>query len=301
VSRYRVIGHVLAFVTIFFWGITFISTKLLLSDLSPTQILLVRFLIGYFSLWIAFPKFIKPFSFKDELLVFLAGISGITIYFLFENIALSFTTASNVGLLVSVAPITTAILAHYFTRDEKFTKNLFIGFVFAIGGIFLIVSNKFAGFSINFNGDLLALAAAISWGFYSIILKKIGNKYNYIHLTRKIFFYGVITIAPISFFIGDSYKISTFSSPSIIFNILFLGLIASALCFYMWSIALSRLGTIKASAYIYLLPLITMLMSVIVLNEIITTLMIVGACLIIIGTYLAENGFVNIKSIRNKK
>lgn len=97
-------GHLAAFITILIWGTTFISTKVLLRSFSPIEILFIRFVIGYLALWCACPKSFKPADRKQESYFVLAGLLGVTLYYLFENIALTYTLASNVGVIISIAP-----------------------------------------------------------------------------------------------------------------------------------------------------------------------------------------------------
>ncbi len=284
-----ILGHFLAFIAITFWGITFVSTKILLNFLDPIEIMISRFVLAYLILVIVYPKFGKVKSWKDELSFFLAGTFGLTLYFIFEIFALERTTASNVAILISVAPILTAILAHLFTRDEKFTKSLLIGFIVSISGITLVIFNDTFYFDMSLTGSLLAIAAAISCSSYLVILKKVSSAYNRIVVTRKVFFYGILTSLPVALILRPDFDYKTFLIPQVYLHLLFLGIIASALCFFMWNVALSYIGAIKLSAYTYLLPLVAMIASVIFLSEKITIIMLIGGVLILTGTYISEN------------
>ena len=121
-------GHLSAVITILIWGTTFISTKLLLKDFTPIEILIFRFLIGYITLLIIYPHRVKMSGLKQELYFAAAGLSGVTLYFLLENISLNYTLATNVGVIISIAPFFTAIFAHLFFNNEKLSSNFFIGF-----------------------------------------------------------------------------------------------------------------------------------------------------------------------------
>lgn len=295
------IGHIIALITIFIWGTTFISTKIILKELTPVEILFYRFLIAYFVLIIIYPKFHKIKSLKEELLFLSLGLSGVTLYFFVENTALKYTLASNVGLLLSTAPIFTALLAHFFTEDEKFKKNLFIGFVVAMLGIFLVIFNGKFVLKLNPIGDILALMAAIFWAVYSILLKKVSKEYNHIYVVRKTFFYGLLANIPMAFMLGSDLKVANSISLSLVLNVTFLGLGASAMCFVFWNKAVSVLGVIKSNNYIYLIPLITMITSVIVLHEKVNGIMVGGCLLILLGVYVSDNGFKLIKLEKKKE
>ncbi len=289
------IGNLMTLITMIIWGITYISTKILLQNLEPMEILFYRFTIAYFILILIYPKFKKIHKFKDELLFIAAGITGVTLYYLVENVALKYTLASNVGLFSAMAPILTAILSIFFIKNETFTKKLVYGFVISIFGVFLVIFNGNFILKLNPLGDCLAMLAASIWAVYSIILKKINNKYdyNYIYITRKIFFYGILFMIPLLFVFKINLTLSKLIIPSVLFNILFLSLIASALCFVMWNIGVKFIGTIKASNYIYIVPLITAIASIIILKESITSIVILGAILILLGLYISQNSFEN--------
>ena len=182
-------GHLAALLTIVIWGTTFISTKILLVDFEPVEILFFRFIMGFLILLMAYPRRLKIAERKQELTFAAAGLCGICLYYLLENIALTFTMASNVGVIISVAPFFTAILAHLFMKsEEKLRANFFIGFVVAMIGIVLISFNG-AKFELNPMGDILAVIAAFVWACYSILTKKIGSYgYPVVLATRRTFF-----------------------------------------------------------------------------------------------------------------
>ena len=119
-----VIGNLMTLLTMIIWGTTYISTKILLQNLKPIEILFYRFIIAYFVLMLIYPKFKKVHSFKEELVFISAGATGVTLYYLIENVALKYTLASNVGLFSAIAPILTAILSILFIKHETFEKNL---------------------------------------------------------------------------------------------------------------------------------------------------------------------------------
>ena len=95
------LGHALALVTVVVWAVTFVSTKVLLVHLAPIEILFFRFVIGFVALALLRPRILHVRGFKEERWFMLAGATGVTVYYLLENIALTFTTASIVGVVVA--------------------------------------------------------------------------------------------------------------------------------------------------------------------------------------------------------
>lgn len=289
-SKKEMTGHLLAVITILIWGTTFISTKILLKAISPIEILFLRFTIGLIALSFAYPHRLKIKERKQELYFAAAGLCGVTFYYLLENIALTYTLASNVGVIVTISPFFIAIFAHLFLDGEKLKAQFLIGFIAALMGIAL---TSFSGSSIlklNPLGDGLAVLAAAVWAAYSILTKKIEEfHYNTVQTTRRTFFYGLLFMVPALFLFGFHPNIDLIVRPVNTFNILFLGLGASALCFVTWNTALKILGAVKTSVYIYAVPVITVMTSVIVLHEEITGVAIFGIVLTLAGLFISQN------------
>ena len=136
---------------------------------------------------------------------------------------------------------------------------------------------------------LLALLAALIWACYCVLTKKIsGYGYHTILTTRRVFCYGILFMIPALFLFNFRLELARFINPVYMFNIVFLGLGASALCFVSWNYAVKVLGAVKTSIYIYMVPVITVVTSVAILHEKITWLAAVGAVLTLAGLLLSE-------------
>lgn len=283
------IGHLAALLTIVIWGTTFISTKVLLVDFQPVEILFLRFVIGFWVLLAICPKRLKGVTGRQELTFVAAGLCGICLYYLLENIALTYTMASNVGVVVSVSPFFAAILARFFVKSgEKLRANFFLGFAVAMAGVVLI-SFQGAKFQLNPVGDFLAVLAALVWAVYSILTQKISSfGYPVILATRRTFFYGIVFMLPALWFYGFRWEPQRFMEPVNLCNLIYLSVGASALCFVTWNFAVNRLGAVKTSIYIYLIPVITVVTSVLILKEPVTWLSAVGTGFAVVGLFLSE-------------
>lgn len=282
-------GHLAALLTILIWGTTFISTKVLLGDFQPVEILFFRFVLGLLALLIVCPRRLTGTTLRQEIVFGAAGLCGVCLYYLMENIALTYTMASNVGVIISAAPFFTAILSHLLLKkEEKLGAAFFVGFLIAMAGIGLISFNGSA-LQLNPTGDLLALLAAFLWACYSILTRRIsGYGYHTILTTRRIFFYGILFMVPALFLFDFRLELDRFANPVYLWNILFLGLGASALCFVTWNFAVRLLGAVKTSVYIYLVPVITVAASVVILREPFTWMTGAGTVLTLAGLLLSE-------------
>ena len=172
-------------------------------------------------------------------------------------------------------------------KKEKATRGLIGGSLLALVGVALVVYNGSFVLKISPLGDFLTLLAAFSWAFYSLIMRKMSNCYGITFITRKIFFYGVLTILPAFLIHPWNFDIARLLEPAILFNLLFLGVLASLICFVVWNVVLKQLGTIRASNYIYLNPLFTLVGSAFLLGEQLTIVALMGAILILGGVYWA--------------
>lgn len=285
-KKSNIIWHIMAVITVFIWGTTFVSTKyLLLHGFGPIEIMVIRFIIAYTALFLIYPV-VKKNRVREEIVFLGMGVTGGVIYFLAENRALQITSASNVSMIVSTTPLIGAIFAHFFTEDEKINKKMFFGFFVAITGIACVVLNGKFILKLNPAGDFLAFLSAISWALYSIMLKKTGEKYNLFYVTRQMVFYSMICTIPLFMISKEHFNLTKFSHLGSIINFLFLGVIASALCFVIWQKCINKIGMVRASGYIYLSPMMTIITSVIFIKEKITLFSIIGSIIILAGVYL---------------
>ena len=191
------LGHLAALFTVVNWGTTFIATKLLLEAFTPIEILLFRFVLGFLVLWLVCPRRLKVGDWHREAVFAAAGLTGVCLYYLLENIALTFSTASNVGVIVSASPLFAALFTLLLSRGKERPRwSFLLGFVVSMGGICLISFNG-SQLSLDPRGDLLAVLAAVVWAVYSLLTKRIGGYgWNVIQTTRRIFGWGILFMIP---------------------------------------------------------------------------------------------------------
>ena len=246
-----IMSYSLALIVIFIWSVTFVSTKILLDHLSPTEILFYRYVTAYILFFAANPRIMWPLSLRDEAKFAFAGLTGVTLYFLCENFALSFSTASNVSLLVATALMMTGLVSHFMTKSERITVNFIYGCVFGLAGVFLIVFNGHFVLKLNPAGDMLAIMAAL---FCLLFDNYQGSGQSRIFCgsdNEEDLFYSIMTLIPLllpPFQLGSRSA----SRKEVFGNLIFLGVFASALCFLLWNRVIWELGAVKANNLIYL-------------------------------------------------
>lgn len=287
--------HVLAVVIVSIWGTTFVSTKVLMNaGLQPSDIFFVRFLLAYICILPFSYKHLWAKSVKDEFLLLLTGVMGGSLYFLTENVALKYSYCSNVSLLVCSTPMLTTLILGLFYRDERINLRQFVCSLAALAGMALVVLNGHFVLKLSPKGDLLALAAAVTWALYSLLIRVFNGRYSTLFVTRKIFFYGLLTILPVFYIWPLNTDPALYARPVVWGNLLFLGVVASFLCYFGWNYVMYKLGVVRSTNYIYLNPVVTLLTSYLCLDERITPLALTGAIMILGGIYFVE-------LFRNKK
>lgn len=286
----RTLGHLAALFTILNWGTTFIATKILLRAFTPAEILVFRFMLGVAVLYIACPRLLRVEGWQRELCFVAAGLTGGCLYYLMENIALTYTTAANAGVIVASAPLFTALFAWKAgTGEGRPTKRFFLGFVTAMAGICLISFPSGTELSLNWRGDLLCVGAAAVWGIYSLLVRHISSfGYNVLQTTRRTFIYGLLFMIPAAMNMDFQWDLARLADPAYLGTFLYLGIGACALCFVTWSVAVDRLGPVKTSVYLYLSPVITLICSVLVLQEPLTAASFAGAALTLLGLIISQ-------------
>lgn len=251
---------------------------------------MLRFSIAYVGIWFLSHRRLWADTWRDELWLLLGGVTGGSFYFLTENTALEYTLATNVSFLVCTTPLVTTLLALAIYKKEKATRSLIAGSLTALAGVALVVCNGHFVLRLSPVGDLLSLLASLSWAFYSLIMRRMADRYEAAFITRKIFFYGVLTILPAFLVRPWQFGVSRLLDTSVLCQLLFLGVVASLVCFAVWNVVLKRLGTVRASNYIYLNPVFTLVGSALVLGERLTPMAWAGVLLILGGVYWAGRG-----------
>lgn len=307
-SRY--LYHILAFLVAAIWGVTFVNTKVLIAEgLAPGQIFALRFSLAYAGIWILCllrkDRRLTARSIRDELVFAFLGFSGGAMYFLTENTALAYTQAGNVSFLVCSAPLLTALLTMGYKRlfrdrfadameTVRFRGPFIVGTLLAFAGMALVLFDG-ARFSFSLRGDLLAVGAALCWGMYSLFMGKMTADYGAVFATRKVFFYGLLTIIPFLFlgFGGDFAtglpELPVLQRPKVYLNLVFLGLVASLLCFMAWNKVMSEIGNVTSTNYVYLNPFFTLVNAALFLGERMTPGAICGSLFIVAGVFVATS------------
>jgi len=288
----RLLYHATAFLVVSIWGSTFVFTKLLLlAGLTPAQIFTLRFIIAYlmllvFCLWRGIRWMAD--SWKDELLMAGLGISGGSLYFLAENGAMNYTTTTNTSLIVCLCPLFASALISLFYKSQRLNRTQTLGTLMAAAGVVVVVMNGHFVLHLSPKGDALAFVACLCWAVYSLLMIPANARYDTVFITRKVFFYGLLSMIPYFILRPGLNTHLLLGQPALLWTLLFLGCVASTLCFLAWNWAMKKLGAVVVTNYVYFNPVVTILFAWLLLSESITVYFLLGTLLILVGMYLSD-------------
>ena len=200
-----------------------------------------------------------------------------------------YTTATNTSLIVCSCPLFAMLLiALVYRRSERLTKTQVAGSLLACAGMAIVVLNGHFVLHLSPLGDLLAFTACLCWAVYSLLMKSVTGRYNSLFITRKVFFYGLLTILPYYLLVPGFPPLTVLLDTEVLWSLLFLGVVASMLCFLLWSWVIYRLGAVAATNWVYFNPITTIVFAWWLLHEQITPWFLLGTVFILVGMYLSD-------------
>lgn len=281
--------HLGALLTVTAWGVSFVSTKVLLEHgINPTEVYVVRTLLAYLLVLCVCHKRIFSNSLRDELLFVSCGLCAGSLYFIAENTALEYTLVSNVSLIVTLSPLITTLLVGAIYKNERPGKGVLMGSLIAFLGVGCVIFNSSFVLDVKPLGDLLSLSAAVCWSVYSLVLRKLSAFYTVMFISRKTFFYGMVTAIPFLIAIPEHTPLDVYLQFDVWSNFLFLGVFCSMIAFIIWAFTIKGLGAIKANNYLYIQPIITLIASALLLGEKVSIVGYVGCSMILLGVWISD-------------
>lgn len=287
--------HAAAAVAVTAWGMSFINTTVLLDNgFTPVQVYVCRSVIAYILLLLFSFRQVRALSWSHELQFLLCGITGGSIYFVAENAALLFTSATNVSLITSTSPLISTLLVILMYKDDRPSRGFVIGSAIALCGVSMVIigstesERTVSGVEHSFLGDGLSLLAALCWSVYALLLRNLQAFYPAIVVTRKTFFYGLLTSLPFLVLTPSTISAETFKITEVWINLLTLAVFASSLAFLIWAWVIRRIGAVKAGNYLYFQPMATLVFGYLILSQKTSPLSCIGCLITILGVYTAE-------------
>ncbi|MDR0444259.1 MAG: DMT family transporter [Treponema sp.] len=285
-------------ICVLLWGFSFISIKITVAVFPPMSLGMLRFAIALFFLYFIKLKLApaEKLRAKDIPLLIAAGLSGVTLYFFFENNGVAMVSVSEASIAVGSIPVLTMIadwLAGKITslRRNRMAHNSssairasqWLGCLISIAGVWLVAGVSFA-LSGSILGYIYMTGAAMSWVIYSFLTRSLFARCSRIYI---VFWQ---TVAGFIFFIP--FSVAEFQSwgnanTEVIIHLLFLGIFCSAFGYWFYVQALETLGVSVCAIFINLIPVVTVVAGFFMMGDRLTLLQWLGAALVIAGVYLA--------------
>ena len=266
------------------WGMTFLSIKVALREFGPMSLSLFRFTLAsaLLALVMAGTKTSFRLAPRDIAPMALSALVGVTLYFYFENNGVLRLTASESSLIVGTIPVVT-ILAEMLFFKARPGRLVVVGIALSFVGVALIVLRSESATS-SPAGYLFMGGAAISWAICGFITAPLSERYSLLAITFWQMAVGALGCVP--FALVERQAWGGLSAAALL-NASFLGIFGSAIGYWLYVIALERLGPGKSSVFINLIPVVSVSASFVVLGERLSALQVAGGAIAIAGVYLA--------------
>ncbi len=287
--------HIIAFISMFFWGMSYVWSKIVFQSYSPLTTIFFRLLISFVSLFIfivltgKFERIRK----QDRWLFVFGALFNPFLYFIGENFGLKLVSASLSSIIVATIPLFAPFAAYYFFKEQLKTVNL-LGLILSFGGLLIIILNKNLSLNADPYGILLLFLAVVSAVFYTIFLKKLTVHYKPITIITWQNLLGAVYFLPFFFFFETPHVFAVKPDLKTLGSLLMLGIFASSLAYVLFAEVVNKLGVIKSSLYTNLIPVFTVISSFYFLSESFTGTKILGMFVVIAGLVLSESGRLQI-------
>ncbi|MBN1469933.1 MAG: EamA family transporter [Fusobacteriaceae bacterium] len=271
------------------WGGTFVVSKYILNYIPPLTLITLRYILAVLALFI-FIKFIskeklKKITKKDGFLFLLIGFIGYFLSISLQFLGTKLTDAHTGSVLTASTPAFTIIFAKLILK-EKITLKKFISLLIASIGVLVVIGyNGSNGF--NFLGDLALIGAAITWALLSVLVKIASKNNSSLIVTAYAIFIGLFFTIPFTIFELKSTPI-THINLSIILGVIYIGVISTAIAFFLWNKGLEMVDTGIGSLFFFFQPLVGSFLGWFLLNEKLGMNFFIGGVLILSSIFVVS-------------
>jgi drug/metabolite transporter (DMT)-like permease len=275
-----------------FWAGAFIAAKLSSPFIPPFTLTFLRFSVATVILYIIIKckkESIYKLKKKDIPIFLFTGLVGMFGYHVLFFIAVKHTTAINSSIIGASNPIITTMLSIIFLKD-KITYKRIAGIVLSFTGVFLTLTNadlhSMRTFSFNY-GDIIMLLAVLMWAAYGVFSKWVMPRYSPMILTFYSFLFCTILTTPFVIYETPWKLLNAIPYYSYI-AVLYMSIFPSVIGYLVQQMSIKQIGPSKTSIFINLVPIFSIILSVLILKEILNPVKLLTALLIILGVYICQ-------------
>ncbi len=272
------------------WGCSFLASKIALSYVNPTNLLVIRFGISLLvmSVLILLGKGDSNLRKKNILPLILLGICQPVVYFLFETYGIMYSTSSFCGIMIGLIPVASAIAAAIFL-GEKLSKRAMVGILFCIAGVVVISLSEKSEGTVTLVGVLCLLGAILTATIYNTVNKRYSQTYTAFERTYLMMVIGFIAFFGMSLVeSGGTFFAQLgplFTNPSFVAAAIYLSVFSSVIAFFCVNYSITYLTVQQASSFNNLTPVVSVIAGVLILSEPFTGMHLAGMALILIGIF----------------
>jgi len=286
----KMMTYIALLCTILVWGLSFIGTKIALTSFTPFVYIFLRFsLAAVFFLFLLLRRGFPKLNARDHKKLFIIAFFEPGLYFTFETIGLTYTTASKASIIISIVPIMVMLLARMILKERINAKSL-LGILLSIIGIMVLVlcDPKFSwAFEGSFIGDIFILGAVISASFYMVFARDLGKRLSSVEITSFQTLYGTIFFTPLFILNAGTIQWAQVSLIAVA-AVVFLAIFATILGFLFYNYALTQIPATRAAVFLNGIPVITAMSAWIILDERLTLLQGMGGILVLAAVLVAN-------------
>ena len=285
------IGILSLIFAMFIWASSFVALKSAMNDLGPFTVIFFRMLIASLCFLYFIKGFLKyDFSKKDIKFILLLALFEPCLYFIFESKALQLTSASQAGMITSLMPIITAMVAGYFLK-EIISKQMIFGSLIAMGGaIWLSLQGTSSIDAPNpLLGNFLEFLAMLCAAFYTVTVRYLSDRYSALFITAIQVFIGTVFFIPL--FLYEYINIGLNMTVESFLWVAYLGVVVTLGGYGLYNYALTKIEASKASIFIYLITVFTLFLAYFMLNEKLSSLEFIACFIILFGVFISEFSF----------
>jgi len=286
--------YLLIAVMVLAWSFNFIVAKLTLEEVPPVTLLFLRVLLSNAILLALYfgrrayrqQQRLQEGDWKWFALLGLFGIAGNQAGF---TIGLNYTTVPHSSLIISLSPVMVLLLATRM-KLEALTPLKAIGMMLSFAGVAVLVSEHgFGTESATFGGDLITFAGSICFALYTVYGKKVADRYDTLSLNTYTYLFGGAAV-----FLFTGWEMTSVNWLALSWKAwlgaLYMAAMASVLAYMIFYYALTKISASRVIAFSYLQPVLATLLSILLLGDKLTTHLLVGGALVLVGVALAERG-----------
>lgn len=268
------------------WALNFSVVKISLVEIDPMSFNAMRFFLATLLMWsfVLYRKEWRPVRKGDWKHLIVLGALGNLLYQLLFIFGIERTFSANSAVMLGTIPVWVAVTSHLFS-DEKMTRNKAIGVTLAFSGVIFILLGKPERISLSsdtFVGDLLSLASAFVFGYYTVRSKRFLSYYPPLQLTTLSMTFGGMSLvfAGIPWLIELDYSNIGLASYG---GAVYSGLLSVGVSYIIWNYGLRQVGAVRTATYQNLVPVMGLVLGFLILDEKMTTVQYIGSAIVIAG------------------